>query len=127
MSKKINVAIVGLGRVGSTFLQKLVEHESKGISIAAVSEKDQNTAGLQIAKDKGIKIYDDEKIVDMGEELDIIFDLTGSSEARKRLREAMVRTGNTHTVIAPEIMAFLIWDLISEGGELPGTRGSAGY
>ena len=35
--KKVNVAIVGLGRVGSTFLAKLAEREGQGVSIVAAA------------------------------------------------------------------------------------------
>lgn len=39
----------------------------------------------------------------------------------------MVRASNSHTVIAPEIMAFLIWDLISDGGDLAVPERKQGY
>lgn len=128
MEESIKVAIVGLGRVGSTFLQKLLEFNDRGVSIVAAAEKDPGAPGVQIARDNGINVYNDaDKIVDMGADVDVIFELTGSADARKGLREAMVRTGNTSTVIAPEIMAFLIWNVISEEGALPDVRSTKGY
>ncbi|MBE9536024.1 MAG: Gfo/Idh/MocA family oxidoreductase [Proteobacteria bacterium] len=128
MSKKIHVAIVGLGRVGGTFLKKLLASESKGIVIVAVAESNSDSPGIKLAKDNGIAAYEDvENLVEMGDKIDIIFELTGNMEARKSLRAAMVRTSNSHTVIAPEIMAFLIWDLVADGGELAVPERKQGY
>ena len=119
MSKEIHVGIVGLGRVGSTFLEKLLASESKGIVIVGVVESNPDSPGAKLAQDKGITVLENsDKLVAMGDKIDVIFELTGNVEAKKGLRGAMVKTSNSHTVIAPEIMAFLIWDLISEGGEL---------
>ena len=45
----------------------------------------------------------------MGEEIDIIFDLTGDKNTRAELRKSMQETNNRHTVIAPEMIAKLLW------------------
>lgn len=127
MSKKINVALFGLGKVGSTFLNKLVEFDGKTITIVAVAEKDANASGLKIAQDRGIKVYSDQQIIDMGDDVDIIFELTGNSEARRSLRMAMVTSNNSHTVIAPEIMAFFVWNLMTEEENLPEAHIIKGY
>lgn len=126
--KKVNVAIVGLGRVGSTFLAKLAEREGQGVSIVAAAERDAKSAGVGIAKGKGIKVFGDTKdIVTMGDEVDIIFDLTGNPDARKNLRGELARSGNQHTVIAPEVVAFLIWDLMGAKEDFPGDHKKSGY
>jgi len=128
MSKKINIAIVGLGRIGSTFLEKLLEHKGHGVSIAAVAEIDASSPGVELARKHGLAIFQDNaKIIEMGDKIDVIFELTGSHEAKRDLRMAMVQSSNSHTVIAPEIMAFLIWDLIAEGQELPDAHVLKGY
>jgi hypothetical protein len=57
-------------------------------------------------------------VVSMGAKVDIIFDLTGDSELRKKLRVALQETHNQHTVIAPEVVAQLLWNFFGEG-ELP--------
>ena len=128
MSKEIHVAIVGLGRVGGTFLEKLLASESKGIVIVGAAESNIDSPGTKLAMDKGIAIYENvERLVEMGDKIDIIFELTGDMKAKKSLREAMVRTSNSHTVIAPEIMAFLIWDLIADDGDLAVPAIKQGY
>ena len=54
----------------------------------------------------------------LGAKVDIIFDLTGDPELRKKLRTALQETHNQHTVIAPEVVAHLLWNFFGEG-ELP--------
>ena len=128
-NKEVKVAILGLGRVGSKFMTKLAEKASSGIKIVAAAEKDSGSPGIEEAKGKGVAVHTDSKdIVAMGEDIDIIFDLTGNTEARKALRSELARSGNQHTVIAPEVVAFLIWDLMGgESGELPREAGKSGY
>ncbi|MFZ3071713.1 MAG: Gfo/Idh/MocA family oxidoreductase [Thermodesulfobacteriota bacterium] len=126
--KKVSVAIVGLGRVGSMFLTKLAEREGDGVSIVAAAEKDAKSAGVGVAKSKGIKVFSDTKdVVSMGEDVDIIFDLTGNPEARKNLRGELARSGNQHTVIAPEVVAFLLWDIMGGKEDFPGDHKKTGY
>ncbi|HCJ66411.1 MAG TPA: serine kinase, partial [Elusimicrobia bacterium] len=38
-NRVVNVAIVGLGRIGSIMLKKFLEREAKGVKVLAVSEK----------------------------------------------------------------------------------------
>lgn len=115
--KDLNVAIVGLGRVGTTFLKKLTEKKRQSVKIIAAAEINQNSPGVKIAKDKGIRVYSNSKdIIALGEGVDIIFDLTGNSEARKALRDGLAQSGNQNTVVAPEVVAFFIWDLMGDEG-----------
>lgn len=126
--KDVNVAIVGLGRVGSTFLEKLTEKERQGVKIVAAAEPNQNSPGVKIAKDKGIRVYGDSKdVIALGEGVDIIFDLTGNAEARKALRSGLAQSGNQSTVVAPEVIAFLVWDLMAVGERFPGDHSKKGY
>ena len=126
--KKVNIAIVGLGRVGATFLSKLAEREGQGVSIVAAAEKDAKSAGVGVAKAKGVKVFSDTKdVVSMGEDVDIIFDLTGNPDARKNLRGELARSGNQHTVIAPEVVAFLLWDIMGAKEDFPGDHKKSGY
>ena len=60
------------------------------------------------------------KIVELGEELDIIFELTGVPAVRQILRAKLQASGNRPTVIVPEIVVRLLWSFIGEGVELSG-------
>lgn len=124
--QKQAVAIVGLGRVGSVFLAKLLSQSNKGISIVAVAEKGQ-TVGVETAKANGIENLNLDQIVARGDSIDILFELTGSSAVRQELREKLMASGNRHTVLATESIATFIWALISEGEDLPNVHAKTGY
>ncbi|MFA5824681.1 MAG: hypothetical protein WC825_01775 [Gallionellaceae bacterium] len=124
--QKQSIAIVGLGRVGSVFLEKLLGQSNKGVSIIAVAEKGQ-TAGTALAKANGIENLNIDQLVAKGGNIDILFDLTGLPAVRQELREKLMASGNRHTVIATESVASLIWVLISEGENLPNVHVKTGY
>lgn len=124
--QKQSIAIVGLGRVGSVFLDKLLKQSNKGIAIVAVAEKGA-TAGAELAKSNGIENLNIDQMVAKSEKIDILFDLTGLAEVRKELREKLMASGNRHTVIATESIASFIWLLISDGESLPNVHAKVGY
>ena len=124
--KKQSIAIVGLGRVGSVFLEKLLGQAEKGIAIVAVAEKGV-TAGTAIAKAHGIENLSIDQLIAKSGSVDILFDLTGLSAVRQELRDKMVASGNHHTIIATESVALLIWALISSGDDLPSVHANTGY
>jgi glyceraldehyde-3-phosphate dehydrogenase/erythrose-4-phosphate dehydrogenase len=124
--QKQTVAIVGLGRVGSVFLEKLLAQTNKGIVIVAVAEKGA-TAGAALAKSSGIENLSLDQLVAKSNNIDILFDLTGLTEVREELREKLMASGNRNTVIATESIAALIWALISDGEDLPNVHTKVGY
>ncbi len=112
---KVNVAIIGLGRVGSTFIEKLYEFENRGIVIVAVIETNTDSPGLLFARQKGIRIFRDvSQITELQEKVDVIFNLTGSSAVERDMRLAQVKLRNNHTIIVSRAMAALLWKMISE-------------
>ena len=119
MSKQ-NIAIIGLGRIGSAFLGAM-QQKGKNISLVCVSERIDTPAKAQ-AVAAGIKIATLDEIVAMGNKIDIVFDLTGIPAVRKELREKLHASNNNNTVIASESIMRLIWSLISEE-ELPEIEG----
>ncbi|VAW35047.1 hypothetical protein MNBD_DELTA02-1013 [hydrothermal vent metagenome] len=126
--KRFKVVVLGLGRVGSTFLSKLSQIDDLGIDIVGAVEKDSAAAGYSMAKSADIPVYASPRdIVRLGEAIDIIFDLSGSVETRKLLRADLARAGNQHTVLVTEVMAHLIWNLMDEVGGLPDFHHDTGY
>ncbi len=107
-----NIAIIGLGRIGSAFLREMVNMNQRGIHLAYASEK-LDTPGKAQAASAGVKLVTLDEIVKAGKHIDVIFDLTGNADVRKELREKMAASANHHTVIASETIARLIWSLIS--------------
>ncbi|OGS85811.1 MAG: homoserine dehydrogenase [Gallionellales bacterium GWA2_59_43] len=124
--QKQSIAIVGLGRVGSVFLEQLLGQSNKGVEIVAIAEKDQ-TDGTTLAKANGIENLNIDQLVAKGGDIDILFDLTGSAAVRQELREKLMASENRHTVIATESVALLIWALITDGENLPDVHGKTGY
>ncbi len=115
MEDNINIAIVGLGRVGTTFMKQLFDYRERGISIIAVTEKNPDSPGLKFAVQKGILVVaDKDDITAMGEKADVIFNLTGDPSIERTMRLAQVKMGNHKTVVVSTVMASLLWKLISE-------------
>lgn len=118
--RDVKIAIVGLGNVGTIFLKKLLEKKWNGVKVVCVAEKAQNTSGIKLAQEHGIKIYaNPEELAFCNEEVDVIFDLTGTSDATKGLQDIIAKSKNSSIVIAPETVAFLVWNLIAHGEEFP--------
>jgi predicted dinucleotide-utilizing enzyme len=115
------VAIVGLGRVGTVFLEEMLHLTGKGIKVAYAAEIN-DTPGKAKAVAAGVKMVTVEELIAFGDKVDVIFDLTGSDAARKKLREQLAATNNRHTVLAPEVIARMMWALMS-GKELPSIEG----
>jgi pyrroline-5-carboxylate reductase len=123
---KQSIAIVGLGKMGSAFLEELLGQSNEGVEIVAVVENN-NTDGLALAKARGIENLSIDELVRMGEDLDILFDLTDVPTVRQELRDKLRAAGNRHTIIATENIAHMVWTLIARGTDIPRTPASAGY
>lgn len=124
--EKQSIAIVGLGKMGSAFLEELLGQPNEGVEIVAVVEKN-NTAGLALAKARGIKHLSIDELIEIGDDLDILFDLTGVAAVRQELRDKLRASENRHTIVATENIARMVWTLIASGAELPRPRANAGY
>lgn len=120
------IAIVGLGRVGSVFLEGLLNHGHDGITVTAVAENGE-TSGKVLARAKDIPVLDIDALIAQGESIDILFDLTGAPAVRKELREKLMASNNRHTIIATETIAQLVWSLLASGEALPTVHKQAGY
>jgi hypothetical protein len=62
----------------------------------------------------GVKIATMDELIAMGKDIDIVFDLSGNPSVVKELRHKIMSAFNSHTVIASDIVAELIWALIIE-------------
>lgn len=125
---EIKVAIAGLGRVGSRFFWRLLEKDGDGVRVVAVADRHPDPEIREEVSQRGIKWYRDAvEMVKAEPFVDIVFDLTGSPETRRRMRETLFTSGNRHTILAPEIVAFLIWAFIGEELALPQVHASQNY
>ena len=126
MMQTQRVAIVGLGRVGSVFLDALLKQQGKALNIVAVAESSA-TPGLATAQRQGIPVLTLHEILQRCAEIDIVFDLTGVATVRRELRDGLAAMNNRHTVIAPESVAHLLWSLLAPGVDLPQVHARSGY
>lgn len=131
MSYKIKVALLGLGSVGQDFAEnflEIIQEKGKAVEIVAVAHHDKDSAVALGFQQSGVKFFENAvDVVKMGEEVDIIFDLTGNDETRQNLRRGMQETNNRHTVIAPEMMARLLWMFFGEDGGSVAAGKGGGY
>lgn len=111
--KKQNIALIGLGRIGSAFLGEMLRKSGGGINLAYAAEQ-METSGKAQAIAAGIQMVSLDDIVALGDQVDVIFELTGLPSVRKELREKLTATNNRHTVIASETIVRVIWALISD-------------
>ncbi|MCX8164756.1 MAG: serine kinase [Aquificaceae bacterium] len=114
--RKLNIAIAGLGRVGSEFLKALLEVSSDTVRLAAVAEPREELPSVKLAKERGIAYFKDARdmLRSLEDMVDILFDLTGDALVKSDLHEIIVKTGNKRTLIVPEPVAFLIWSIIKK-------------
>lgn len=124
--KKQTIAIVGLGKVGAAFLEELLGQTNQNVEIVAVVES-SDTKGLTLAIARGIANLSIDELIGMGENLDILFDLTEVAAVRQELKDKLRVSGNHHTIIATENIARMIWTLISSGAVMPTTYSKTGY
>jgi len=129
MSHVVKVALLGLGEVGEKFAEHFLEkiqEDGVNVEIVAVAHRNlESPVALGFSHSKVPVFKDAMEVVTMGAKVDIIFDLTGDPELRKKLRVALQESHNQHTVIAPEVVADLLWNFFGEG-ELP-SSGQTGY
>ena len=118
MHSKIRVALLGLGDVGQTFaehfLAKIQEHGAPVEIVAVADHHTDSPIALGFAQN-GVSVYKDAlDVVQLGEKIDIIFDLTGNNRLRQELRLKLLESKNKHTVIATEVFASLLWHFFDE-------------
>lgn len=130
MSEKIKIALLGLGTVGQDFAEnflEVIQEGSKPIEIVAVAHSDKNSAVALGFQQSGVTFFENAvDIIGLGEGVDIIFDLTGSTDTRQALRKGLQESNNQHTVIAPELMAKLLWMFFGDSGEITVSKGKGG-
>ncbi len=122
MSHAVRVALLGLGEVGEKFAEHFLEkiqEQHANVEIVAVASRDLDSPVAMGFSHSKVPVFEDAlEVVSMGAKVDIIFDLTGDPDLRRKLRVALQESHNHHTVIAPEVVAHLLWNFFGSG-ELP--------
>lgn len=121
------IVMIGTGETGAPLLQQLLQ--SGFIQVAGVADLNLNLdlPGIALAREHGVPVSDNfMDFVRQGEEVDIIIDVTGVAKVREQLRQYMVESGNTHTLIMHERIALLMMSL-SAGKLVDGKHGTQAY
>lgn len=86
---KLNIAVIGLGGIGSAFLAAMLDkkHNFNLVCVAEIGD----TPGKAQAQADGVKVVALDEIVAMGEAVDILFDLSGKPEVTRELRSKLLR------------------------------------
>jgi len=118
MSDKIKVAILGLGKAGQAFAEHLLERIQEGgmpIEIVGVAHRHLDSPVVIGFQQSKVPVFEDAlEITSLGDKVDIIFDLTGDATIRQALRQRLQKERNYHTVIAPGVIAKLMWCFFNE-------------
>ena len=109
------VAVVGAGETGTPLLSKLLA--APFVELLGVADLDPEAPGMRLAHHRGVKTTTNfHELAQLGEQLDVLIDVTGVPAVRDALRKAMLGTGNHHTVIVHEMVVQLMLSLLN--GEL---------
>lgn len=111
---------MGLGAVGQDFAEyflEIIQEGGKPVEIVAVASRHIDSLIALGFEQSGVAVFADA--------VDIIFDLTGKPETRQALGKALQKSNHHHTVIAPEVMAKLLWIFFGEDEYLRDCKGSA--
>ena len=118
MSDKIKVAILGLGKAGQAFAEHLLARIQEGgmpIEIVGVAHRHLDSPVVIGFQQSKVSVFEDAlEITSLGDKVDVIFDLTGDATIRQALRQRLQKERNYHTVIAPEVIAKLMWCFFDE-------------
>ncbi|WP_147821475.1 hypothetical protein [Salidesulfovibrio onnuriiensis] len=112
MTEEHNIAIAGLGRIGTLFLEQVLESDC-GLNVVCVLEV-KDTPGRQLAEEKGIKVVDLDGLIQIGVGVDVVFDMTGSGSFRSKMQNKYEESFNSYTAIASPAIARLVWSFLSD-------------
>lgn len=123
MSRIIKVAIIGMGDAGEIFAMHLLEKiqiDHRPVEIVAAVNNDLNSPIMLGFAQNNVPCFTDfKKLAEMGDAIDIIFNMTGDVMVSQKLRLELLERKNRHTIIASDLVAHLLWAFFDEDMELP--------
>ena len=119
------IVVIGAGDTGTPLLKQLLD--SSFVEVLGVADLDLGMPGIQLARQHGVTVTCDfMELVQQGDAVDIIIDVTGSAQVREQLRQHMVASHNNHTLIMHEQIALLMMSL-SAGQLIDSKHGQQEY
>jgi len=112
MGDTVRIAVVGGGRAGAPLIQEFLNRPYA--ELVGVADIDPESAGARIARDNGVFFTTDAlELAAMGEGIDLLIEVSGDPTLKRRLKSAYVESGNLHTIIIHDLVARLVWTVIS--------------
>lgn len=84
------------------------------VQVVGVADLDLSQPGISLARGHGVMVTSDfMDLARLGENVDILIDVTGVPVVRESLRQYMQESGNDHTLIMHERIAILLMSLFA--------------
>ena len=104
------VAVIGAGETGTPLLQQLLD--ASFVEVMGVADLDPEAPGMRLARKHGVTTTTDfMDLARLGEQLDVLIDVTGVAKVRETLRQHMQDSGNHRTIIMHEMIVQLMLTL----------------
>jgi predicted homoserine dehydrogenase-like protein len=108
--QKIRIGLIGAGETGTPLLTQLLDADF--IEVVGVADLCNDMPGMRVAQARGIKTTNDfMDIAKLGNNCDILIDVTGVQAVREKLRSYFQESGNHHTILMHEMIAILMMSL----------------
>lgn len=112
MGDTVRIAVVGGGRAGTPLIQEFIDRPYA--ELVGVADIDPESAGARLAREHGVFFTTDAMdLAAKGEEIDLLIEVSGDPILKRRLKDAYFETGNRHTIIVHDLVARLVWTVIS--------------
>lgn len=114
---KVKISLIGAGRTGTPLIEELSKYNY--IEIKGVADISPDSPGMKLAEDKGIyTTTDPQDLAKMGDQIDIMIEVSGDGSFKKTLKEYYEKTDNRHTIIMHDLLARLLLSVIENSEEL---------
>ena len=113
----VRAAIVGGGRMGTPLITDFLSRPF--IELVAVCDVNEDSPGATLARDNGVLVTDDvEVLAGMGEDIDVIVEVSGDPNVKPKLKNAFVVNGNRTTILMSDLVARMMLSIIADSEDL---------
>lgn len=106
MKNTVSVALIGAGRTGTPLLVELLNYPY--VTFAGVADLNDQAEGMNLARENGIATFTDPMtLVALGDEIDILIEVSGDTSLKKQIKDLFEKSGNRHTLIMHDLIARL--------------------
>lgn len=117
MVEVAKVGIIGGGRTGAPLIRDFLKYDY--IQIMGVADVNSDAEGMRIARENNVYTTTDAMdLAKMGEDIDIIIEVSGDPPVKSELKEYYQRTDNKHTIIVHDLVARLMISMANKSDHL---------